>query len=96
MRIQLKRKEYKDYKEQYEKADYALAQVDGRLEKVNIGRRGKKAIELNLDQIKNIAKKLGVIQQYISKIENGHENFSVDTLARIADVLGKGLVIKLE
>ena len=45
---------------------------------------------------KTIAKKLGVIQQYISKIENGHENFSVDTLARIEDVLGKGLVIKLE
>ena len=44
---------------------------------------------------KDIAKKLGVIQQYISKIENGHENVSVDTLTRIADVFGKGLVIKL-
>ncbi len=44
---------------------------------------------------KDIAKKLGVIQQYISKIENGHENVSVDTLTRIADVLGKSLIIKL-
>lgn len=44
---------------------------------------------------KEIAKKLGVIQQYISKIENGHENVSVDTLKRIADVFDKRLVIKL-
>ena len=44
---------------------------------------------------KEIAKKLGVIQQYISKIENGHENVSVDTLKRIADVFDKRLVIEL-
>lgn len=44
---------------------------------------------------KDMAKKLGVIQQYISKIENGYENVSVDTLTRIADVLDKSLVIKL-
>lgn len=44
----------------------------------------------------DIAKKLGTVQQYVSKIENGHENFSIDTLARIADVFGKGLVIKLK
>jgi len=44
----------------------------------------------------DIAKKIGVIQQYISKIETGHENFSVDTLTRIAGVLNKELVIKLE
>ncbi len=44
----------------------------------------------------DIAKKLGVIQQYISKIENGHENISVDTLRRIADVFGKRIVIKLK
>lgn len=43
---------------------------------------------------KDIAKKLGVIQQYISKIENGHENLSMDTLKRIAEALGKSLVIK--
>ena len=44
----------------------------------------------------DIAKKLGTVQQYVSKIENGHENFSMDTLARIADVFKKGLVIKLK
>jgi len=44
---------------------------------------------------KEIAKKLGVIQQYISKIENGHENVSVDALKRIADALDKRLVIEL-
>lgn len=44
---------------------------------------------------KEIAKKLGVIQQYISKIESGHENFSVDTLKRIADVFGRKLVVDL-
>jgi DNA-binding XRE family transcriptional regulator len=44
----------------------------------------------------DIAQKLGVIQQYISKIENGHENFSVDTLKRIADVFDKRLVVELK
>lgn len=44
---------------------------------------------------KDIAKKLGVIQQYISRIESGHENVSVDTLKRIADVFGRKLVVNL-
>ena len=44
---------------------------------------------------KGVAKKLGVIQQYISKIESGRENVSVDTLKRIADVFNKRLVINL-
>lgn len=44
---------------------------------------------------KDMAKKLGVIQQYVSRIENGHENFSVDTLKRIADVFDRKLVIGL-
>lgn len=43
----------------------------------------------------DMAKKLGVIQQYISKIENGYENFSVDALKRIADVFDRKLVIGL-
>jgi len=51
--------EYKDYKEQYEKADRALAQVDGRLEKIAIGKSGK-LVKLNLAQIKSVAMKLGV------------------------------------
>jgi hypothetical protein len=52
--------EYKDYKVQYEGADYALAQIDGRLEKVNVDRSGKKAVQLSLEQVKNIAKELGI------------------------------------
>jgi len=51
-------------------------------------------VELGYTQ-RDMAKKLGVIQQYISKIENGHENFSVDTLKRIADVFSKRLVVAL-
>lgn len=42
-----------------------------------------------------IAKRLGVIQQYVSKIETGRENVSVDTLTRIADAFNKRLVIEL-
>jgi len=45
---------------------------------------------------KDIAKKLGVIQQYISKIESGRENVSIDTLKRIADALGKRLIVRLK
>ena len=44
----------------------------------------------------DIAKKLGVIQQYISRIESGHENVSVDTLRRIAGALSRRLLIKLQ
>ncbi len=43
---------------------------------------------------KDLAEKLGVIQQYIAKIENGRENLSIDTAKRIADVLGENLTIK--
>ncbi|MFZ2937296.1 MAG: helix-turn-helix transcriptional regulator [Candidatus Omnitrophota bacterium] len=38
----------------------------------------------------------GEIQQYISKIETGRENVTVDTLTRIADILNKKLVIELK
>lgn len=44
---------------------------------------------------KDLANKLGVIQQYISKIETGRENISLDTLKKIADVLGCSMYIKL-
>ena len=43
---------------------------------------------------KDIAKKLGVIQQHISKIETGRENLSVDALKRVADAFGKQLTIQ--
>ena len=45
---------------------------------------------------KDLASKLNVIQQYISKIESGRENFSIDTLIRVADVLGKKIYIHLK
>lgn len=44
---------------------------------------------------RDMAKKLGVIQQYVSKLETGRENITIDTLKRVADVLDKNLVIKL-
>ena len=42
-----------------------------------------------------MAKKLGVIQQFISKLETGRENLTIDTLKRIADVFEKKLIIRL-
>lgn len=44
---------------------------------------------------KDLAKRLGVIQQYISKIETGMENVSIDTLRRIANALGRKLTVRL-
>lgn len=51
-------------------------------------------IKLGYSQ-KDLANKLGVVQQYISKIENGRENISIDSLKKIANVLGKKVIIKL-
>ncbi|MBL7157074.1 MAG: helix-turn-helix transcriptional regulator [Candidatus Omnitrophica bacterium] len=45
---------------------------------------------------KDIAKQLGVVQQYISKIESGKENISIDNLARLASIYNKKLSIKLQ
>ena len=42
-----------------------------------------------------MAKKLGVIQQFISKLETGRENLTIDTLKHIADVFEKKLIIRL-
>lgn len=43
----------------------------------------------------DMAKRLGVIQQFISKLETGRENLTIDTLKRIADVFEKKLTIRL-
>lgn len=43
----------------------------------------------------DLARKLGVIQQYVSKLETGMENVSIDTLKKIADSLGRTVTIKL-
>ena len=45
---------------------------------------------------KEFADKMKVIQQYISIIESGRENFSVETLASIAKALGKKLMVRFE
>ena len=45
---------------------------------------------------KDMAKKLGVIQQYISRIESGRENVSWGTLKRIADAFHKRLIVDLK
>lgn len=44
---------------------------------------------------RDVAERLGVIQQYVSRIESGRENVTVDTLRRIANVFGKSVVISL-
>ena len=43
----------------------------------------------------DFAKKLGVIQQYVSKVERGQENISLDVLKKIAYALDRHLVIHL-
>jgi DNA-binding XRE family transcriptional regulator len=55
-----------------------------------------KGVRLQLGYTQSeMAKKLGVIQQFISKLETGRENLTVDSLKNIADVLGKKLTIRL-
>lgn len=54
------REEYKDYKARYEEADKELAENDGRLVRVPTGRKGNKVKNLTIEQIKSVAKKLGV------------------------------------
>lgn len=44
---------------------------------------------------KELAKRLGVIQQYVSKLEAGRENLTLDTLKKIAEVFGKQLIVRL-
>ncbi len=51
-------------------------------------------IKLGYTQIE-MAKKLGVIQQFVSKLEAGRENVTVDTLKHIANVFDKKLTIQL-
>jgi len=45
---------------------------------------------------KDIAKQLGVVQQYISKIESGKEGISIDKLVGLASIYNKKLSIKLK
>ncbi len=43
---------------------------------------------------KHAADKMGVIQQYISRLESGKGNYSIETLCKIATVYGKRPVIR--
>ncbi len=43
---------------------------------------------------KEMARRLGVIQQHISRMESGRENMTVETLCKFAKALDKNLVIR--
>jgi transcriptional regulator with XRE-family HTH domain len=45
---------------------------------------------------KDLAEKTGIAQGDISKLENGNSNPSLKTLQRIAEGLGKSLVIEFK
>ncbi len=53
-------------------------------------------IRMKLGYTQNdLARKVGVIQQYVSKIEAGRDNVSIDTLKKIAGGLGRHVTIKI-
>jgi len=55
-----------------------------------------KSLRVKMGYTQNeMAKKLGVIQQYISKLEAGRENLTIDTLKHVAEIFDKKLVIQL-
>jgi len=67
---------------EFERAKVSLAQKIAELREEN-----------NLKQAE-VAKKLGVSQQFISQIETGQErNLTLDTLLRLAETLGRGVKI---
>ena len=71
------------------------AEMDIPPERLSIAEQIKSIrIKLGYTQ-KDLAKKLGVIQQYVSRLETGRENVSIDNLKRIADVLNRHLVVRL-
>ena len=51
--------------------------------------------EKNLTQ-KQLARKLGISQQIVSRIERGKENISLKNLGKISSILGKNLKITFE
>ena len=78
---QLKDREFRKAFE-FERAKVALAQKIAELREEN-----------HLKQI-DLAKRLGVSQQFISQIETGQEkNLTLETLLRIAKSLGRGVKI---
>lgn len=70
--------------------------ADISFERMNVAQQIKKIrIKIGYTQ-QDMADKLGVIQQFVSKLETGRENLTLDTLRRIADVLEKRLVVRLD
>jgi DNA-binding XRE family transcriptional regulator len=46
---------------------------------------------------KELAARMGVTQQLVSRLESGeYENPTIETLSRVADVVGKKLVVKFD
>jgi DNA-binding XRE family transcriptional regulator len=81
LKEKLKNAEFKRLYE-FESAKVALAQRIAELRE-----------EKHLNQV-DLAKKLGVSQQFISQIETGQENnLTLNTLLRLAYTLGRGLKI---
>lgn len=56
-------------------------------------RKLRKQAKLNQ---KELAKRLGVKQQYVSKLETGRVNPSLEALGRIANIFAKGLEIRFK
>ncbi len=90
---------YQVLKERFRSKGIAIrAELKGEipLERAEIAKRLRHVrIEKGLSQTE-VASRLGVVQQFISRVENGRENLSMDTLLRIAKALGKKAVVKLE
>ncbi len=81
LREKLKDKEFKRLYE-FECAKVALAQKIAELRQ-----------DRHLKQV-DLAKKLGVSQQFVSQIETGEEkNLTIETLIKIAQSLGRGISI---
>ena len=59
--LKILKKEYDRLEDEYKKADYKLALLDGRMEVVIEGRRTRaKLPRLTIDQIKSVARQLGI------------------------------------
>lgn len=56
-------------------------------------RKLRKQVKFNQ---KDLAKRLGVKQQYVSKLETGRVNPSLETLGKIANIFAKDLEIRFE
>lgn len=65
-------------------------------ERINIAQLLKKQRQQSGYTQGELAKKLGVIQQYISKVESGRENVCIGTLKRFAEVFHKQLIFEMK